>query len=836
MSQSLSAISLQSRKPVSLASEEAPSPSSRLLPRQHLVAQLLEKPRRLRLLCAPVGYGKTSLIRQCLSRSAPAPLILQLNLAGQPLCLARFCMRIAELLGELAQPVVTGSALLSALEGLKEPCTLVLDDYLAGADTALDAWIDHLLVHSSAPIELWVSCRRRPTWNLPRLLLEGQLLTLDSEALAFSRQESDDLVYLLAPATTQAGLDAIWQQAWGWCAGTRLLLTSPSAAQPMLYDYLERELLSHLSAEQCSLLCGLAYLPRFCQALCAELWEELHDKACLHQLLMSHAFFQALDSDGQWYRILPAVAQALQGRMDASAVNRLRLRACRGLSASGFIEDAIDLALSAGRADVAANYMATLNPSWLLSGRNLQRLLDWRKHLPARLQSSTPQLVVLIACALMMNMRLNDAQAALEQLSQFLPQPSAQQNRRLLALWQALSGSINGLLGNCTQAMEYCQAALEHLGEDEQHLSFVCTVILARMAMSTGATVQAQQILMLALEKARRQGSLIREVQVNTQRICLMILCGESDLAERLLQHNLSLLQADGNRDVMLLGRLLVLQGKLHLQRGEQDCCERTLKQALQLLGAHNLSILHALTGLSQVCACRGDFQQAFALLQDAERHMQCADAQESSYRAVLNLQTLSVLIHQKNWKQALLMAQMIEQYLRGSAARLTCVYVPSLAVHSQLLLAIVEQGIGQSKDAGRRLETVLRECRRLNFHGLEAKALRLLDDLTRDTGASHPARQPTRNNGTFNLVVSEARVVPPRQSAVSTKQHEQLTSREMAVLELLAEGFSNREISERLYISTNTVKAHIKHINSKLGVTRRAQAVMRAKATGVLV
>ncbi|MCY1186330.1 HTH-type transcriptional regulator AlkS [compost metagenome] len=55
-------------------------------------------------------------------------------------------------------------------------------------------------------------------------------------------------------------------------------------------------------------------------------------------------------------------------------------------------------------------------------------------------------------------------------------------------------------------------------------------------------------------------------------------------------------------------------------------------------------------------------------------------------------------------------------------------------------------------------------------------------------------------------------------------------------MLELLAEGLSNREISERLYISTNTVKAHIKHINTKLGVTRRAQAVMRAKATGILV
>ncbi|MNP34552.1 Transcriptional regulatory protein DevR (DosR) [compost metagenome] len=48
-------------------------------------------------------------------------------------------------------------------------------------------------------------------------------------------------------------------------------------------------------------------------------------------------------------------------------------------------------------------------------------------------------------------------------------------------------------------------------------------------------------------------------------------------------------------------------------------------------------------------------------------------------------------------------------------------------------------------------------------------------------------------------------------------------------------EGLSNPEISERLYISTNTVKAHTKNINSKLGVVRRTQAIVRARAPGVL-
>ncbi|MFS2126337.1 response regulator transcription factor, partial [Pseudomonas sp. Pseusp97] len=61
------------------------------------------------------------------------------------------------------------------------------------------------------------------------------------------------------------------------------------------------------------------------------------------------------------------------------------------------------------------------------------------------------------------------------------------------------------------------------------------------------------------------------------------------------------------------------------------------------------------------------------------------------------------------------------------------------------------------------------------------------------------------------------------------------LSGRELAVLELIAQGCSNQEISERLFISLHTVKSHARHINDKLGVERRTQAVARAKEMGLL-
>ena len=60
------------------------------------------------------------------------------------------------------------------------------------------------------------------------------------------------------------------------------------------------------------------------------------------------------------------------------------------------------------------------------------------------------------------------------------------------------------------------------------------------------------------------------------------------------------------------------------------------------------------------------------------------------------------------------------------------------------------------------------------------------------------------------------------------------LTRREADILELLAAGHSNREISRKLFLSEKTVKAHLASVFRKLGVTNRTQAAMAAVSMGI--
>jgi LuxR family maltose regulon positive regulatory protein len=84
----------------------------------------------------------------------------------------------------------------------------------------------------------------------------------------------------------------------------------------------------------------------------------------------------------------------------------------------------------------------------------------------------------------------------------------------------------------------------------------------------------------------------------------------------------------------------------------------------------------------------------------------------------------------------------------------------------------------------------------------------------------------------------------PPAISQSATMSHlpsaisqmvEPLSERELEVLRLIAEGLSNQEVAQRLFLSVPTVKWHTTHIYGKLGVTNRTQAVAQARALGLL-
>ena len=81
-------------------------------------------------------------------------------------------------------------------------------------------------------------------------------------------------------------------------------------------------------------------------------------------------------------------------------------------------------------------------------------------------------------------------------------------------------------------------------------------------------------------------------------------------------------------------------------------------------------------------------------------------------------------------------------------------------------------------------------------------------------------------------VVVREVMVPAPAEFVRDQKKVESLgiTPRELEILELIAQGLSNKEIAARVFVSENTVKTHSSRVFEKLGARRRTQAVQLGK------
>lgn len=85
---------------------------------------------------------------------------------------------------------------------------------------------------------------------------------------------------------------------------------------------------------------------------------------------------------------------------------------------------------------------------------------------------------------------------------------------------------------------------------------------------------------------------------------------------------------------------------------------------------------------------------------------------------------------------------------------------------------------------------------------------------------------------GRKNIV---ANIEPQNSASINNNTETDLSGRELEVLLNIANGLTNQEIADKLFVSLNTIKTHTTNIYSKLGVKNRTQAVSKAKALNLL-
>lgn len=763
----------------------------------------------------------------------------------------------------------------------QNPLLLVLDDYHLAQGPVLDRCLQFFLNHLPPGLVLLVTSRQRPDWHLARLRLSQQLLELTEQDLRLSPEES--LAVLDQHPTTLRGqaLDNLIQRSDGWVAGLRFWLLAASEAgvdsalphalhggEGLIRDYLLEEVIDCLPPEVQAFLYDTACQERFCADLCDAL-RESHDSAQILRYLKAHqVFLVPLDEQGQWLRYHHLFSDLLRTRQASQPLASLHLRACRWFHAQGLLDEAVEQALRAGHLDVAANLVQNLSEEQLLAEQNVGMLLRWKMDLPDSLLISTPRLIVLYSWALGLACQLDAAEELVSHLSRFLPAPSATAQKSMLAQWLALSGIIARGRGDRLKTRSYCQQALRSLPTKRYGQRLMCLSTLSNLAIAEGDFWHARGWNREALELARRVGNPLFEALAHYDRARVLHARGEVLRSMEEVRHGLQRLQGlSAQRLYAARARLALYEGYL-LVAGLQPQEGRARLRAglVEARACRDISVLIGHCVLATLDGREGRFTEAFCELAEAERLMHIWDVPPVFYLAMITLVKCELWLAQGRMDLAESWLLRLGQTYGGERAAAAPEFHPLLPLHIELQQALLEQAQGRTAQAAQRLQALTEHgrsnggqllgttavCQHIGLllaSGAAEAALVLLPQALEAAqgGVLQPFQRLLEDHPEWmreQLLAQPAGPVqarllsllpvvdtPPAPGAGT----EALSAREMSVLKLIALGCSNQQISEQLFISLHTVKTHASHINSKLGVERRTQAVARAKALGLL-
>lgn len=822
------------------------------LSRPRLHDALLQASCRLRLLCAPAGSGKSVLLGECMRLKPEDTGTVHLDLRGQPLGTESFVQRLGAALGLGEPPQATIGR---HLQEQTQPLWLMLDDYPRLPDASLDLLLNELILGSSARVQWWIASRRRPQLQLARLLLDGELFELGSQELAFSENELGELLQLAGhqwPRSTQLEL---LEQTHGWCAGLRVRLHGIKPGQllaadgsgALLLDYLKREVLNELPDDWQQALYTLAQFPTFEREMCDHLLGAGEGVQLLEQLREAGLFIEAADQDGRRLRVQPAVAPLLAGQLPSSMTKALFRKACQWYISREQIRPALEYALKADQPEVAASLMQRYTQDRLLQGRGLALLLEWRRELPASLLSSTPRLILLNAWALLLSGRLDEVADYLVALERFLPQPDARHQQELIAEWKALAGKLAFHSGDAERARVLLAEAVAELPERSWGQRLLCHLAQIDQALIEGRFDLAQELNRVSIKQAREHASLAFESLVALEHAKLLEIRGELLRAETLLSRLYTELSGarDDTEPSPMRGRTQLLRAGLLLQRGCYQEAEAAFASGLRECQAcADPAAVWGHLGLAELSALHGDLADAFARIADAERLMQYSHINVQLYQGLLLLTKARLWLGQGRYAKA-------EKALRAlleEGAQLPPFGAPELNLRLRLALTQAQLAgeqpglaladlhalLNQAIDEGRRplaCEIGFSLAEGLHASNRQAQAKQALLDalaLARQMGLASVERAFAQRNPAMMRWAAESSGAGDGSPAAL------LSRRELDVLKLIAQGCSNQQIAESLFISLHTVKTHAQNINFKLGVERRTQAVARAKELGL--
>jgi LuxR family maltose regulon positive regulatory protein len=876
--------------------EPRETPRQPLVPRGALFDVLSNAgPGQVVLLCAPAGSGKTVLLRSW-SESLPArDRVAWVSVERGEEDAQHFWLSVVDALAGAihekglvervgATPAFRAEGvvepLLSGLEEIDEPVVLVIDDLheLRSPDGLL--WLERALTRVPPKLQVVLSSRKDPGLGLHRLRLTGGLVEIRGDDLRFSLEEAGRLLEAAGIALPDTAVARLHERTEGWAAGLRLaaislaahpdrerFVTEFSGSERTVAAYLLAEVLGHEPAEVRDLLLRTSILDRVSGPLADVLTGGSGSERILQQLEEANAFVSSVDAGRSWFRYHHLFADLLRlelRRVAPAAIRPLHRAAADWYEQHADMVEAIRHAQAAGDWQIAARMVADSYVSLVFDGRlaTLQSLLD---AFPDDAADTDPELALAFAEALLHDgllMESGQYLAVAERRSATVAGDRRPRFDLQLAETRLAVARRRGDLSAVVETMRSVETALAAqptsslgLGND---LRAAALMDLGIAELWASRTEDASRHLEQALALARRIGRPYLQLGcLGHLAIAAPLLDRPASVSIELSEQALALAREHGWTEDPINAAGLGCGAVVLVWLGRFEEAERRLEQARRAVRPEGEPgtelMLHHATGL--LAMARGRFDDALTAFAAAKR-MQSLLAGEH----VFSGERRSRILQMRAWRGELAAAHAMLAEMAGEHRDRAGVRIAEATLHLaegaperavDVLVPVIERRERAVKKTWAAIDASLLDAlardRLGDRGGVEASVERALE-LAEPEGVLLPfvlfpirellERHPRHRTAHATLLAQILDVLSgasQRHSAAVAPLSEELSATELRVVRFLPTNLKAPEIASELYVSSNTVRTHLRHIYAKLDAHNRTEAVARARELGLL-
>lgn len=798
---------------------------------------------------------------------------------------------------KMPPPDLLADLFISELSELRNHHILVLDEYQMIQSEDIHSMLARVLDNLPDVFQLIVITRTDPPWPLTRWRVRRWMQELRAEDISFTLEETQILLhpFHLAKET----LNALYKRTEGWVAAMQLVQLSLAEAEDpehlarkfsdqdhMIMVYLVDEVISFQSPEVLEFLAITSILDRFCAPLCDALLKDKHGSQPGRELLdileKKNLFLVPLDNEHIWYRYHNLFRINLRHVLKKHLVPEriLELHRCAGewFHGEGLVEEALQHLLAADEITDAAALVEENLHAIIDQDLSRRTLNFWLSMFSKAQQEQYPALLIAQAYWKVFHWDLTGIKSLLDKAENLLEDKnlviSEERRKKLLGDIDVQRGFFLYWQGNVEAALQHAWRAMGNVPKDHHYAYGLAVMYMAQShVVINGDRQKIQKMLSDLLSEDCAAGSANAGPILQAQ-TAIHLSSGNikavEDTVKKMLTFHDSMHLPDywyGNTQYFL--------GIVAYERNDLERAGLYFERVKEMRYRMSTRTYHdSLLGLALVHRAKGNFDEAknyaavarqFAIEMNDPYSMRLSDSFEmrlamfsaeiidapadslpivDSYFVWMEIASLThaeyLVFRATSETGDFVLGEVLKALHQVERCHNIRQFIQFLAVKAMALYVC-----GRLAEALDVIATIMQMAEPLGYvrtfidrGPLMAKLLRIL---SAKKPHDHYLQRLLSAFQNKTISYNKKKELNQTQYGASTEQLEDnlsfagLSNREIDVLLLLDERLTNKEISERLHISTETVKTHTGSIFRKLGINKRRQAIFHARKLGIL-